>query len=248
MLCSPRGLENAILLKIVRPRLPAISCGQVRQQARTATNPTKSVIFSSIGPHYSVTKVTELTVWECVYAENVAARPRDTVYLSLKNDIMFTRSSTLVEPKWTNCHMAEGYARSSGKPGVVPVTSGPGATNVITPMAGSLADGTSMVVFTGQVSTTAIGSNAFQEADAVGISRGCTKWDGMVQNMAELPKQINEAFEIAASGRPSPVLVDLSGDITGGFLRKAIPTESTFSPATSAVARQAVELQKKQVK
>ncbi|KAE8384145.1 DHS-like NAD/FAD-binding domain-containing protein [Aspergillus alliaceus] len=104
-----------------------------------------------------------------------------------------------------------------------------------------------MVVFTGQVSTTAIGSNAFQEADAVGISRGCTKWDGMVQNMAELPKQINEAFEIAASGRPSPVLVDLSGDITGGFLRKAIPTESTFPPATSAVARQAVELQKKQI-
>ncbi|KAB8228663.1 thiamine diphosphate-binding protein [Aspergillus alliaceus] len=144
-------------------------------------------------------------------------------------------------------HMAEGYARSSGKPGVVPVTSGPGATNVITPMAGSLADGTSMVVFTGQVSTTAIGSNAFQEADAVGISRGCTKWDVMVQNMAELPKQINEAFEIAASGRPSPVLVDLSGDITGEFLRKAIPTESTFPPATSAVARQAVELQKKQI-
>ena len=105
--------------------------------------------------------------------------------------------------------MAEGYARASGKPGVVLVTSGPGATNVVTPMQDALMDGTPMVVFCGQVVSTAIGSDAFQEADMVGISRPCTKWNVMVKNVAELPRRINEAFEIATSGRPGPVLVDL---------------------------------------
>ncbi|KAK6438790.1 Acetolactate synthase, mitochondrial, partial [Oleoguttula sp. CCFEE 5521] len=103
-------------------------------------------------------------------------------------------------------HMAEGYARASGKPGVVIVTSGPGATNVITPMQDALMDGTPLVVFSGQVVTTAIGSDAFQEADVIGISRACTKWNVMVKDIAELPRRINEAFEIAMSGRPGPVL------------------------------------------
>ncbi|CCK70497.1 acetolactate synthase catalytic subunit KNAG_0E02360 [Huiozyma naganishii CBS 8797] len=125
-------------------------------------------------------------------------------------------------------HMAEGYARASGKPGVVLVTSGPGATNVVTPMADALADGVPMVVFTGQVPTNAIGTDAFQEADVVGISRSCTKWNVMVKNVAELPKRINEAFEIAMSGRPGPVLVDLPKDVTAAVLREAIPTESTL--------------------
>lgn len=102
-------------------------------------------------------------------------------------------------------HMAEGYARASGKPGVVIVTSGPGATNVITPMQDALSDGTPMVVFTGQVVTTAIGSDAFQEADVVGISRACTKWNVMVKRVEEMPQRIKEAFEIATSGRPGPV-------------------------------------------
>ena len=102
-------------------------------------------------------------------------------------------------------HMAEGYARASGKPGVVLVTSGPGATNVITPMQDALSDGTPMVVFSGQVPTTAIGSDAFQEADVVGISRACTKWNVMVKRVEEMPKRIKEAFEIATSGRPGPV-------------------------------------------
>jgi acetolactate synthase-1/2/3 large subunit len=144
-------------------------------------------------------------------------------------------------------HMAEGYARASGKPGVVLVTSGPGATNVVTPMADALADGTPMVVFTGQVVTSAIGSDAFQEADVIGISRACTKWNVMVKSVAELPRRINEAFEIATSGRPGPVLVDLPKDITAGILRRAIPTESAIPTMPSAASRAALELSKKQL-
>lgn len=125
-------------------------------------------------------------------------------------------------------HMAEGYARVSGKTGVVLVTSGPGATNVVTPMADALMDGIPMVVFTGQVPTTAIGTDAFQEADVVGISRSCTKWNVMVKNVAELPARINEAFEIAKSGRPGPVLVDLPKDVTAAILRDAIPVEGSL--------------------
>lgn len=119
-------------------------------------------------------------------------------------------------------HMAEGYARASGKPGVVLVTSGPGATNMITPMQDALSDGTPMVVFSGQVPTTAIGTDAFQEADIIGISRSCTKWNVMVKDISELPRRINEAFEIATSGRPGPVLVDLPKDVTAGMLTKPI--------------------------
>ncbi|KAG4254053.1 acetolactate synthase I/II/III large subunit [Fusarium proliferatum] len=144
-------------------------------------------------------------------------------------------------------HMAEGYARASGKPGVVLVTSGPGATNVITPMQDALSDGTPMVVFTGQVVTTAIGSDAFQEADVVGISRACTKWNVMVKNVAELPRRINEAFEIATSGRPGPVLVDLPKDVTAGILRRAIPTETALPSLPSAASRAAMDVTKKQL-
>src|SRR5271154_17750 len=124
--------------------------------------------------------------------------------------------------------MAEGYARASGKPGVVLVTSGPGATNVVTPMQDALSDGTPMVVFCGQVPTSAIGTDAFQEADVIGITRACTKWNVMVKNIAELPRRIKEAFEIATTGRPGPVLVDLPKDITAGILRRAIPMQSTL--------------------
>ena len=141
-------------------------------------------------------------------------------------------------------HMAEGYARASGKTGVVLVTSGPGATNVITPMQDALMDGTPMVVFCGQVPTTAIGSDAFQEADVIGISRACTKWNVMVKNIAELPRRINEAFEIATSGRPGPVLVDLPKDVTGAVLRRAIPqlAASTIPAHPSAASQAAREL------
>ncbi|OXV07198.1 hypothetical protein Egran_05035 [Elaphomyces granulatus] len=144
-------------------------------------------------------------------------------------------------------HMAEGYARASGRPGVVLVTSGPGATNVITPIQDALSDGTPMVVFCGQVPTTAIGTDAFQEADVVGISRACTKWNVMVKSVAELPRRITEAFEIATSGRPGPVLVDLPKDITAGILRKSIPTNSMLPAHPSAAILAARELSRRQL-
>lgn len=143
--------------------------------------------------------------------------------------------------------MAEGYARASGKPGVVLVTSGPGATNVITPIQDALLDGIPLVVFTGQVPTSAIGSDAFQEADVIGISRACTKWNVMVKNVAEMPRRINEAFEIATSGRPGPVLVDLPKDVTAGILRRAIPTDTALPALPSAASRAMAELSKKQL-
>lgn len=147
--------------------------------------------------------------------------------------------------------MAEGYARVSGKPGVVLVTSGPGATNVVTPMANALADGTLMVVFSGQVRTMAIGSDAFQEADILGISRGCTKWNVMVsvmvRNLADLPRRINEAFDIATSGRLGPVLVDLPIDITAGILKQPIPMVSTLPPLSHITPRNVLEIHKREL-
>ncbi|KAI4225748.1 MAG: hypothetical protein L6R36_003668 [Xanthoria steineri] len=144
-------------------------------------------------------------------------------------------------------HMAEGYARASGKPGVVLVTSGPGATNVITPIQDALSDGTPLVVFCGQVPTSAIGSDAFQEADVVGISRACTKWNTMVKTVAELPKKMQEAFEIATSGRPGPVLVDLPKDVTAAILRRAIPMASTLPSRPSAASLAARELSQRRL-
>ncbi|KAF1812993.1 acetolactate synthase [Eremomyces bilateralis CBS 781.70] len=144
-------------------------------------------------------------------------------------------------------HMAEGYARVSGKPGVVVVTSGPGATNVVTPMQDALMDGTPMVVFCGQVPTAAIGSDGFQEADMVGISRACTKWNVMVKSIAELPRRINEAFEIATTGRPGPVLVDLPKDVTGGTLTRPIPMASSLPTHPSAATLAARELSRRQL-
>lgn len=143
--------------------------------------------------------------------------------------------------------MAEGYARATGKPGVVIVTSGPGATNVVTPLQDALMDGTPMVVFCGQVVTNLIGSDAFQEADTIGITRACTKWNVMVKNIAELPRRINEAFEIATSGRPGPVLVDLPKDVTGGILTRPIPITSSLPTHPSAATLAAKELARKQL-
>ncbi|EEB08814.1 acetolactate synthase catalytic subunit [Schizosaccharomyces japonicus yFS275] len=132
-------------------------------------------------------------------------------------------------------HAAQAYARATGKPGVVLVTSGPGATNVITPIADAMADGTPLVVFCGQVATAAIGTDAFQEADMVGISRPCTKWNVMVKDVADLPRRIDEAFEIATSGRPGPVLVDLPKDVTASVLKNPIPVVSSMPTFTRKI-------------
>ncbi|MDP3525463.1 MAG: acetolactate synthase 3 large subunit [Hoeflea sp.] len=110
-------------------------------------------------------------------------------------------------------HMAEGYARSTGKPGVVLVTSGPGATNVVTALQDALMDSIPLVCITGQVPTSLIGSDAFQECDTVGITRPCTKHNWLVKDVNQLARVIHEAFRIATTGRPGPVVVDVPKDV-----------------------------------
>lgn len=119
-------------------------------------------------------------------------------------------------------HMAEGYARVTGKPGIVLVTSGPGATNTVTPMQDALMDGTPMIVFAGQVATGAIGTDAFQEADMTGITRPCTKWNVLVKRPEDIPRAVNQAFLIATSGRPGPVFVDLPKDVTAATITQPV--------------------------
>jgi len=110
-------------------------------------------------------------------------------------------------------HAAEGYARSTGKVGAVLVTSGPGATNAVTGLTDALCDSVPIVAITGQVPTHLIGNDAFQECDTVGITRPCTKYNYLVKSVADLPHVLHEAFHIAASGRPGPVVVDIPKDI-----------------------------------
>jgi len=110
-------------------------------------------------------------------------------------------------------HMAEGYAHVTGRPGVAMVTSGPAATNLVTPLCDAYMDSVPMVAITGQVSTTAIGTDAFQECDTVGITRSVTKHNELVMSAEELPQVIREAFHIATTGRPGPVLVDVPKDV-----------------------------------
>ncbi len=119
----------------------------------------------------------------------------------------------LVRQEGGAAHAAEGYARATGKPGVVLVTSGPGATNAVTGIADALMDSIPMVVITGQVPTALIGSDAFQECDTVGITRHCTKHNYLVKDPAELEATVREAFRIATEGRPGPVLIDLPKDV-----------------------------------
>ena len=110
-------------------------------------------------------------------------------------------------------HAAEGYARSSGKPGVLLVTSGPGATNAVTALTDAYMDSIPLVCITGQVPTHLIGTDAFQECDTTGITRPCTKHNWLVKNIKDLGKTIHKAFEVATTGRPGPVLVDIPKDV-----------------------------------
>jgi acetolactate synthase-1/2/3 large subunit len=110
-------------------------------------------------------------------------------------------------------HAAEGYARSTGKCGVVLVTSGPGATNAVTGIVDALMDSIPLVVITGQVATHLIGTDAFQECDTIGITRPCTKHNYLVKDVADLPRILHEAFHIATSGRPGPVVIDIPKDV-----------------------------------
>src|SRR5579885_2517314 len=120
-------------------------------------------------------------------------------------------------------HMAEGYARVSGRPGVVMVTSGPGATNTVTGIADAYMDSTPIVVLSGQVSTSLIGNDAFQEADIVGITRPCTKHNYLIKDVKDVARIIKEAFYIAGSGRPGPVVVDVPKDVQQAEHRFSYP-------------------------
>lgn len=119
----------------------------------------------------------------------------------------------LVRQEGGAVHMAEGYARSTGKVGCVLVTSGPGATNAVTGLTDALMDSIPLVCLTGQVPTHLIGNDAFQEADTTGITRPCTKHNYLVKDIADLPRIMHEAFYVARSGRPGPVVIDLPKDI-----------------------------------
>src|ERR1700674_351835 len=119
----------------------------------------------------------------------------------------------LVRHEQAAVHAAEGYARSTGKVGVVLVTSGPGATNTVTPLTDALMDSIPLVVITAQVPTHLIGNDAFQECDTVGITRPCTKHNYLVKNINDLARVLHEAFYVAAAGRPGPVVVDIPKDI-----------------------------------
>ncbi|MDO8913730.1 MAG: acetolactate synthase 3 large subunit [Phenylobacterium sp.] len=142
-------------------------------------------------------------------------------------------------------HAAEGYARSTGKCGVVLVTSGPGATNAVTGIVDALMDSIPMVVITGQVATHLIGTDAFQECDTVGITRSITKQNYLVKSVEELPRIMHEAFHIATSGRPGPVVIDIPKDVQfsrGAYQGpKAVKHNHEYSPRTKGDVNKVAE-------
>ncbi len=145
----------------------------------------------------------------------------------------------LVRQEGGAAHAAEGYARSTGKVGVLLVTSGPGATNAVTGLTDALMDSIPLVCLTGQVPTHLIGSDAFQECDTVGITRHCTKHNYLVRNIEDLPRILHEAFYVASSGRPGPVVVDLPKDVqfaSGLYERPEISRHKTYQPRLKADA------------
>jgi len=155
----------------------------------------------------------------------------------------------LVRHEQAATHAAEGYARSTGRPGVVLVTSGPGATNAVTGITDALMDSIPMVVITGQVPSALIGSDAFQECDTVGITRHCSKHNYLVKDPARLGDIVHEAFHIATSGRPGPVVIDLPKDVQVASARYAKPTQAlahkSYRPQTqpdAALIEAAVEM------
>jgi acetolactate synthase-1/2/3 large subunit len=143
----------------------------------------------------------------------------------------------LVRHEQAAVHAAEGYARSTGKVGAVLVTSGPGATNAVTGLTDALMDSIPIVCLTGQVPTHLIGNDAFQEADTTGITRPCTKHNYLVKNVADLPRIMHEAFHVARSGRPGPVVVDLPKDVVqarGEYYGSRTVKHRTYNPVVKA--------------
>jgi acetolactate synthase-1/2/3 large subunit len=143
----------------------------------------------------------------------------------------------LVRHEQAAIHAAEGYARSTGKPGVALVTSGPGATNAVTGLTDALLDSIPLVVFSGQVPTFMIGTDGFQEADTIGITRPCTKHNWLVKDTDKLAETIHQAFHVATSGRPGPVLIDLPKDVQfaeGTYVGPAKAKVSHYQPKVKA--------------
>ena len=141
----------------------------------------------------------------------------------------------LVRHEQGAAHAADGYARSTGKPGVVLVTSGPGVTNAVTGIATAYMDSIPMVILTGQVPTALIGNDAFQEVDNVGITRPCVKHNFLVKDVKDLAETIKKAFYIAATGRPGPVLVDIPKDVTANKAEYVYPETvsiRSYNPVT----------------
>lgn len=153
-------------------------------------------------------------------------------------------SHVLVRHEQGAVHMAEGYAKATGKAGAVLVTSGPGATNAVTGIANAFMDSTPLVVITGQVPRKMIGNDAFQEVDTVGITRPCTKYNYLVKDARDLAEVVKEAFFIATSGRPGPVVIDIPKDVTAETAPFVYPDQVRlpgYQPATSAHPRQVRE-------
>ncbi len=183
---------------------------------------------------------------ECLHREKVKVifgYPRGSV-LDVYNALYESQlQHILVRHEQAAVHAADGYARVTGDVGVCLVTSGPGATNTVTGLATAYMDSIPIVVFTGQVPTMLIGNDAFQEADIVGISRPCTKHNFLVKSVAELPRIIKEAFYIARSGRPGPVLVDLPKDIIGAEIDFEYPEKidmRSYKPTYKGNRRQII--------
>jgi acetolactate synthase-1/2/3 large subunit len=185
---------------------------------------------------------------ECLKKEGV-----DTIFgypggavLPLYEEIYHCKEIThyLVRHEQAATHAAEGYARVTGKAGVVLVTSGPGACNTVTGITNAYYDGYPIVVFTGQVASSLIGNDAFQEADIVGITRQCCKHNYLVKDVKDLPRIIKEAFHIATTGKPGPVLIDLPKDVLVGKAEFEYPDTVKLPGYNPTYAGHPVQIQK----
>ena len=179
---------------------------------------------------------------ECAGAENVFGIPGGAIlpaYDPLYDSVKLRH--ILVRHEQGAGHAAQGYAAATGKVGVCMATSGPGATNLVTPIADAYMDSVPMVAVTGQVASSAIGTDAFQEADIRGITMPITKHNFLVTDPADIPRTIAEAFYIASTGRPGPVLVDVSKDALQAqdHVRLADRAQPARLPSGEPAARQA---------
>ncbi|CAG0954949.1 partial acetolactate synthase I/II/III large subunit, partial [Anaerolineae bacterium] len=186
-------------------------------------------------------------IWECLVREGVeyvwgypggAILPTYDALSKYQNKI----KHVLVRHEQGATHMADGYARATGKVGVAMATSGPGATNMVTGIATAMMDSSPIVCITGQVASGVIGSDAFQEIDITGITLPITKHNFLVTDLRELVTTLRKAFFIARSGRPGPVLVDVAKDVQNASIEFEYPTDAIrlpgYRPAQSASVQQ----------